>query len=153
MLTFLKLWHFLVCIFCYKFINMVKINLVFTVKITVIKKDAAVFILSKIFVFPCLTPIRIRGILSSKLGGQSGVPFGEKFCTMIFISLMCFSLLSSVPDRKEKKLYENPDNLACDSKEYSSWKFKLVLCRVNGKEILVDPMYNSWSYDNGIKYN
>lgn len=45
------------------------------------------------------------------------------------------SLLSnfcSVPDRKEKKktkqnLYENPDNLACDSKEYLVLKIQTCL--------------------------
>lgn len=73
---------------------------------------------------------------------------------MFLIAFMRFSLLSnfsSVPDRKEKKLYENPDNLACDSKKEFSG-LKIQTCLVWSKRER-NPMHNSWSYGNGIKYD
>lgn len=137
MLAFLKPWPFLVCIFCYKFVKMVKIHLVFTKKITVKKKDAAGFVLNKPFDFPHsnLISIRIQSILSSKIvdGVESNLEWNFA---------QCFSLSSCISSCHQiSVLFQTEKSFMRIQTIWNmtshSCKCKLILCRVKGNEILV----------------
>lgn len=106
----------LICILCYKFVKLVRIHLVLIEKITPQKKkkiDCADFVLSKTSDFPCcnLISIRIEWILSSKVESNLEWNFAQYFSLSSCIS--SYHQISILFQR-EKKLYENPDNLEYD---------------------------------------